>query len=121
MYTIQIDIRCVNRFCEMVLDDRENAELMIEDLVSCVLVDLLETIFVDEVVITVSSDSRTGLQPCSIQILLQCPEKRFPLLPQARGNLELAVEDAVSCALAELLDIVIVDNVTIGFPLSDAA
>src|SRR2546425_10466485 len=108
MYAIEIDIRCIDSYFEVLLDDLENAELTIEDLISRALADLFEAIIVGGVIISVSPSSRTDVQLCSISIDVQRPGRPFLLLPEDLENMEFAVEDAVSCVLLELFETVMV-------------
>ncbi len=119
MYTIEIDIRCIDSFFEVPLDDPENAELTIEDLVSCALVDLFEAIIVGRVIISVFPGSRMDVQICSISIVVQRPGGPFLLIPEELENMEFAVEDTISCIFLELFETVIVDRVTISLSSSD--
>jgi len=120
MYAIEIDIRCIDSYFEVLLDDLENAELTIEDLISRALADLFEAIIVGGVIISVSPSSRTDVQLCSISIDVQRPGRPFLLLPEDLENMEFAVEDAVSCVLLELFETVMVDRVTISLsPIDD--
>lgn len=120
MYAIEIDIRCIDSYFEVLLDDLENAELTIEDLISRALADLFEAIIVGGVIISVSPSSRTDVQLCSISIDVQRPGRPFLLLPEDLENMEFAVENAISCVLLELFETVMVDRVTISLsPIDD--
>src|SRR2546430_3256514 len=108
MYVIEIDIRCIDSFFEVLLDDQENAELTIEDLVSRALADLFGVIIVCGVTISAPLSVRTDVQLCSISIDVQRPGRPFLLLPEDLENMEFAVENAISCVLLELFETVMV-------------
>ena len=53
MYSIQILIRCPEGFSEVLPEELENAEFIVEDVVSQVLVELFGTVIVDTVIISI--------------------------------------------------------------------
>jgi hypothetical protein len=111
---IQISVRCANKFIEVTLEELESAELAVEDGVGTVLLDLFESVAIDEVSISFTFDSSTERQMCAIRIDIWCPFRPVSLNPQELRNIEFAVEDRVSSVLVELFGEVIVDDVRIA-------
>lgn len=111
MCNLEVHVQCYDRFFEVSADEVENAELMVEDMVSNVLLNLFSGGTVDDVAIKFSPKQRMGLQHCSIQIYAQCTCQYFKLLPRTWENMELAVEEKMSSLLRELFGTVTVDNV----------
>jgi len=111
MCNLEVHVQCYDRFFEVSADEVENAELMVEDVVSNVLLNLFSGGTVDDVAIKFSPKPRMGLQHCSIRIHAQCTCQDFVLLPHTRENMELAVEESMSSLLRELFGTVTVDNV----------
>jgi len=114
MCVLQMYVQCSNKFFEVSPDEVENAELMVEDVVSRVLLDLFDEGIVDDVAIQFSSNMRKGLQYCSIQIRARCACQHFALLPRTQANIKLAVEKNMGSVLRELFGWVNVDSVTLS-------
>jgi len=70
MSNLQICVQCLDKSFEVLADEVNNAELMVEDAMSLVLLKLFDGGTVDEVTISFSPGLRMGLQHCSIQYLL---------------------------------------------------
>ncbi len=113
MSNLQICVQCLDKSFEVLADEVNNAELMVEDAMSLVLLKLFDGGTVDEVTISFSPGLRMGLQHCSIQILAQCHHQSFVLVPRTKENIERAVEKSISSILKELFGSVKVDSVTI--------
>src|SRR6266550_4250890 len=111
MCILEVHVQCYDRFFEVSPDEVENAELMVEDVVSSVLLDLFNGGTVDDVAIYFSPKPRRGLQHCSIQIHAQCACQFFTLLPRTWENMELAIEERISSLLRELFGTLIIENV----------
>jgi len=103
MAIIHIHLQCNDRFIEALPEGIEHAELMVESLVSQVLLELFNTVTVNEVTI----------KQAPLGVTLQCETD----IDQARqgdlGATELLIENVVSQVLQELFDTVTVDEVTI--------
>ena len=112
MCILQIDVRCYDRFFEVIPSEIENAELTVENAMSLVLLDLFDEGIVDDVSIHFSSNLHMGLQYCSIHIHAQCACQSFTLLPRTQEKMELAVENSICSILRELFGSVHVDKVT---------
>ncbi len=112
MCILQIHARCYDRFFEVFPGEVENAELIVEDAMSHILLDLFDEGTVDDVTIRFSSSLHMGLQYCSIHIHAQCNSHSFTLLPHTKENMELAVENSICSILRELFGSVNVDKVT---------
>lgn len=113
MCILEVHVQCYDKFFEVSPDEVENAELMVEDMVSHVLIDLFSEGMVDDVAIRFSPKPHMGLQHCSIHIHAQCACKYFKLLPRTWQNMELAVEERMCSLLRELFGTLTVDNVTL--------
>src|SRR5258708_13134481 len=92
---------------------------MVEDGVSCVLLDLFSEGAVDDVAICFTSSPPVGLHHCSIHIHAQCFCHSFVLLPHTEENMKRAVEKSMCVLLRELFDSVIVDIFTFSPPPSN--
>ena len=113
MGNLQICVQCLDRSFEVLADEVNNAELMVEDAMSHVLLKLFDGGTVDEVTISFSPGLRMGLQHCSIQILAQCHHQSFVLVPRTKENIEHSVAQCISPILRELFGSVTVDSVTL--------
>ena len=114
MCILQIHLQCYDRFFEVLPDEVENAELIVEDIVSHVLLDLFGEGTVDEVIVRFSSSPHMGLQHCSIHIHAQCSCQFFVLLPCTKENMKLAVEKSIGSILKELFGSVNVEGVMLS-------
>jgi hypothetical protein len=113
MYSVQMSMHSTEKLFEILPNDVEYAELMVEDLVSQILLDLFASVMIDQVSICFSSDPSLE-QLCSVQIQARCVSKSLRLTPKELENLELTLENRVSCALVQLLGVVDVEGVAIG-------
>ena len=104
MCMLLIRVQCYDKYFEVLPDEVENAELMVEDVISHVLLD---------VSIRFSSNARMGLYHCSISIRAHCACQQFSLLPATRAHMELAVERSICAMLRELFGSVSVDRLTL--------
>jgi len=112
MCMLQMHVQCSDRFFEVSPDEVENAELMVEDGVSRVLLDLFDEVAVDDVAIHFTSSPPVGLHHCSIHIRAQCFCYSFALLPPTEENMKRAVEKSMCALLRELFGSVNVESVT---------
>ena len=111
MCILQVYVQGHDKFFEVSADEVENAELMVEDVVSRVLLDLFNGGIVDDVAIRFSPTLSMGLQHCSIQICAECSCQYFTRLPRTKDTMELAVEASMSSLLRELFGSVSVESV----------
>ena len=114
MCNLEVHVQCYDRFFEVSADEVENAELMVEDVVSNVLLNLFSGGTVDDVAIKFSPKPRMGLQHCSIQIRAQCSCQLFTLLPRTKENMKRAVEKSICSILKELFGSVNVEGVMLS-------
>ena len=112
-------VQCYDRFFEVLPEEVENAELMVEHLVSQVLLDLFDGGTVDDVTIRFSPGLRMGLYHCTIQIRAQCSSQSFALLPCTQENMERTVQKSICAILKELFGSVHVDSTTFSLTSSD--
>src|SRR5260370_38274233 len=103
MCMLQMHVQCSDRFFEVSPDEVENAELMEEDGVSCVLLDLFGEVAVDDVAIRFTSSPPVGLHHWSIHIRAQSSCHSFGLLPTTKEHMKRAVEKSHEHHLRELL------------------
>ena len=116
MCMLQMHVQCSDRFFEVSPDEVENAELMVEDGVSCVLLDLFGEGAVDDVAIRFTSSPPVGLHHCSIHIRALCFCHSFALLPHTEENMKRAVEKSMCTLLRELFGSVTVESVMFTLP-----
>jgi hypothetical protein len=120
MCILQARVKCCDKFFEVSPNEVENAELVVEDVVSSVLLHLFEDGTVDDVSIRFSSRLHRGLQQCSIRIRAQCSCRQFTLLPPTKTNMELAVERSLCALLKELFGSVNIESLTLQPALCSA-
>lgn len=113
MCVLSVQVQGCDKFFEVLPDEGENAELMVEDVMSHVLLDLFGEGTVDDVSIRFSSDLCMGLKHCSIRIRAQCSCQYFALSPRSKEHMELAVEKSIGARLKELFGSVNVESVTL--------
>lgn len=109
MCTLQIHTQCDDRFIEVSPDEKENAELFVEDMVGHVLLNLFGEVSMNDVTIKFSSDRRMPVRSCNISIHAQCPCQS----PRSREYMKSAVEHDIAAILRELFVTVKVDNVVL--------
>lgn len=102
MCMLEMHMQCYDRFFEVLPNERERAELAVEDGVSQVLLDLFGGGMVDEVTIQFSSNLHMGLHHCIVHIHAQCFCQSFVLFPRTRKNMQLEVEKRMCSLLREL-------------------
>ncbi len=102
MCNLQISMQCYDKFFEIALDERENAELFVEDMVSHVLLHLFGEGMVDDVSIQFSAGLPMGLHHCSISICAECSCKEFVLFPHTQEHIKRAIEHSLSSIFKEL-------------------
>lgn len=112
MCKLRMQVQCCDKNFEVSPYETENAELMVEDAVSSVLLYLFGTGTVDDVSIRFSSLRHNGLRQCTIRIQAQCSCQQFTRLPRTKRNMELAVEKSMRTVLRELFGSVNVESVT---------
>ena len=103
MHTLHIDAQTYGKVSEIFPEERENAELVIEDAASLVLANLFDEAIVDDISVRFSLPSHTGHRDGTIHIQAQCTLESFTLVPHTGEYIQLAVEDAICAILKELL------------------
>jgi hypothetical protein len=96
---INVLFHCIDRFCEVPLDDSIAAENVVEPLVRLTLRNIFMSINNLNVSITLPSGPVSADAPVAISIHAQ---GSGPLLPINSHFLDCAVEDRLACALLEL-------------------
>ena len=99
MHDIAMQIRCSNRYCEVLPDDVTMAECAVEELLSRVLLTFFEVVCVKDVSLTFWPASAD--QASSITISLQA-QGYDPLPSLTLDYLDCAIVEQVSRALVEL-------------------
>ncbi len=102
MCTLQISMQCYDKFFEIALDEKENAELFVEDMVSHVLLQLFGEGIVEDVTIQFSSHLPMGLHHCTISISAECSCEGFVLFPRSQEHMKRAIEHSISSIFKEL-------------------
>ena len=113
MCLLRIHAHSYSRIFEVVLEEIENAELMVEDAVSLVLLDLFDEVTMDDVTVHFSPASHTGQRDCSIQIQAQCSFQSFRSLPCTKEHMKLTIGKSVCSILKELFGPVTIDSVIV--------
>lgn len=103
MCILQISMQCYDRFFEIALDEKENAELFVEDIVGHVLLDLFGGGIVDEVTVQLSSGLSMSLHSYSISICAQCPCEGFVSFPHSQDHMKHAIKQTISSIFEEFL------------------
>ncbi len=103
MCILQISMQCYDRFFEIALDEKENAELFVEDIVGHVLLDLFGEGIVDDVTIQFVSGLPIGLYSYSIFIHAQCACEGFVSFPHSQEDMKRAIKQSISSIFKELL------------------
>ena len=113
MLRLDIHVQSCSRIFEVLPEEAENAELMVEDIVSHGLLTLFDEVNVDDVTVCFSPASHMGQRDCSIKIQAQCSYQSFALLPRTQEYMELAVGRCMCSLLKELFGPVTIDSVAV--------
>ncbi len=114
MCHLHIYAQSYSRNVEVLPEAVENAELVVEDVVSHVLLELFGEAEVDNVSIRFFSDSQAGLKHCSIQIHAQCSCRSSTAPLHSIERMKLILKEGMSYPLKELFGSVNVDNIMLG-------
>jgi hypothetical protein len=101
-YDIDLSITCPRRHSELVLDDIATTECVIEELSALALNTLFDTVWIKNVDVTVAPEREA---PFTIVLRAQGIEP----LSKAK-NLDMLIEDKLTCALSELFDALHVEH-----------
>jgi hypothetical protein len=112
MCILQLHMRCYNKVFEVAPDEKEKAELFVEEVMGHVLLALFGEAIVDDVTITFSSDPQMALHQCSISITAQCSCKSFVLSPRSEEHMKRAIDQRISSILKEFFVTVETEDVT---------
>ena len=111
MCILQISMQCYDKFLEIALDEKENAELFVEDMIGHILLNLFGGGIVEDITIQSSSGLPIGLHHCSISICAQCSCEGFVLFPRSQEHMKHAIEHSLSSIFKELSVMVQLDNI----------
>ncbi|MFL5624804.1 MAG: hypothetical protein ACJ788_04325 [Ktedonobacteraceae bacterium] len=114
MCLIQINIQCDDGILEALPEEREQAELVVEEIVAQILLELGEPVIMDEVLLHYSLALPRERQSCSIYIRACCAITPATLRTQHLTGIELALEGKISSALMEFFGTVHVESITIN-------
>ena|SRR5437660_3752600 len=120
MYQISMNLLCLGRYSEVFLDEAEHTELIVEDLVSLILLDLCGVVIIDEVKVTCTPITSHWQAQCLIQLSATCHTENAAEPASSLTTLEAKFENAISCALLELFDVVLVNELAILAPVEAA-
>ncbi len=114
MRIVQIRIRCAEKSMELTLENVDREEVEIEHLISHILLEFFEEILVDEV--SLLSPAGGGAAERGSLLFIRA---RYTLMAPAfhayeQDFVELKLEGAVTCPLAELLGEVDVEQVSVN-------
>ncbi|MFL5625260.1 MAG: hypothetical protein ACJ788_06640 [Ktedonobacteraceae bacterium] len=113
MWLLHVHAQSYSRVFEVLPEEVENAELMIEDVVSHGLLALFGEVRVDDVTVHFSAASHIGQRDCSIQIQAQCSHQSFALLACTKEQMELLVGKSLRSLLKELFGPVTMNSVIV--------
>ena len=110
MFRILMDVCCLHSYSESLTGKEENMELVIEDLVALILLDLFELAEIECIRVCCQQAAATRLALCSFQAQASCPLETMSL---SLASLEARLEDALSCALLQHFNIVIINTINV--------
>lgn len=105
-YNIDFSITCPKRHSELMLNDLTTSECLIEELSAFALTTLFEQVWIKNVEVSVAPGRET---PVKIALLAQ---GITPLL--ADNDMDMLIEDKLTCALAELFDTLHVEHCAVA-------
>lgn len=111
MCTFQIFMQSYDKFIEIDLAEKENAELFVEEVIGHVLLNLFGGGIVEDVTVQFSAGLPMGLHHCSISISAQCACEGFVLFPRSSEHMKRAIEQSISSIFKELFVTVKFDNI----------
>jgi hypothetical protein len=101
MFLIQIHAQSVDRFFEVLPGEKENAELMVEDLVSHILLEHFDEVIVDRVTVDLSRDQAKEQFYWSIFGEAYCPSSSSPYSERMLKSMEFVLMERISSFLAD--------------------
>ncbi len=111
MCTLQIFMQCYDKFYEIAFDEREHAELFVEDIVGHVLLNLFGQAIVDDVSIQCTSGLPTRLHHCSMSIQAQCFCEGFTR--HSQEEMKYSIAQGISSIFKELFVDVQFDDIVL--------
>ena len=113
MFHIQVDLQCVGKLSEILLDDRASAEDHFTNLAKHILQEFFVVVTIDAISIHYLPDTPEGLKRFSLQITARCTKIKLHFPPEAVEQMELALEDKIGCVLQELVGEVEIEDISI--------
>src|SRR5437879_5849628 len=101
MFLIQINVQSGDRFFEVLPGETENAELVIEDLVSHVLLEYFDEVAIDRVTVKFSPDTAREQFYWSVYIKAYCQSSSLPFSAQKLKSMEQVLKERISSSLVE--------------------
>jgi hypothetical protein len=114
MYRITMDVLCLDGYSEVLPNDGENTELVVEDLVSLILLDIFGIVTVEGVKATYTLATERHQSYCVLQIRVTSPIEAIEFSQDMPEGVEARVEDAISCALIELFNTVLINRLVVS-------
>ena len=114
MYVFDMYLECPDRFSEVLREELDAAELTVEQLVSQILLNYFGMVFIEDVSIHLSSGRSVQRTECFIHIFAQCLDLFLPSIEANLDEIELVLENNISCVLIELFGAVNVEKVMVS-------
>ncbi len=117
MYSIRMDVLCLEGYSEVLPGNAENTALVIEDLVARILLDIFGMVVVDGVQITLFPASATQQAYYILQVQATCSSEEVNMSASTASLalLEATLENAICCALIELFSAVLVNKLIVCY------
>ena len=115
MYILQLWIRYLERYSEVLPDEAESAALTVEDLAALTLADLPGTVCIEDVKLRFSPPKVTGVRRCILDVYIHLPEQTTPLKPWQLEGLEFLVETGMSYGLMELFGYITIEQTLLRY------
>jgi hypothetical protein len=113
MFHIQVDLQCVGKLSEILLDDRASAEEYFTNLAKHILQEFFVVVTIDTISICCQPETLEGLKRFSLQMTARGTSLKLLFPPEAVEQMELALEDKIGCVLQELVGEVEIEDVSI--------
>lgn len=114
MYVFDMYLECPDRFSEVLREELDAAELTVEHLVSQILLNFFDTVLLEDMSIHLSSGRLGRREQCFIHIYAQCLDLSLPSAEINLDEIELVLENNISCVLIELFGAVNVEKVIVS-------
>jgi hypothetical protein len=113
MFLIQINVQSGDRFFEVLPGETENAELVVEDLVSHLLIEHFDEVIVDRVTVDFSANPAREQFYWSVYIEAYCQSSSLPFSAYKLKSMEQVLKERISSSLLELFGKILAESITI--------